>query len=154
MYWQDHPGTSSSPSYTCPDISSQFMSRAAIFSFLPILTKILPESITNIERGRYYRLVQTLGKVSHPPKKSQFRNRFHEITEKWIREHRQEYRGNRAGDIQDAYLEKINSGEEHFSSEVRLHSQIHWWIVWHNFQIFSSPTKMFPKVQEHNSWEN
>ena len=45
------------------------------------------------------------------------RNRFHEITEKWIREHRQEYRGNRAGDIQDAYLEKINSGEEHFSSE-------------------------------------
>ena len=35
----------------------QFMSRAAIFSFMPVLTKILPESITNIERGRYYRCV-------------------------------------------------------------------------------------------------
>ena len=33
------------------------MSRAAIFSFMPVLTKILPESITNIERGRYYRCV-------------------------------------------------------------------------------------------------
>ena len=31
------------------------MSRATIFSFVPILTKILPESITCIERGRYYR---------------------------------------------------------------------------------------------------
>lgn len=58
------------------------MSRAAIFSFMPILTKILPESVTNIERGRYYR------------------NRFHEISEKWIREHRQDYRGNRTGDLQ------------------------------------------------------
>ena len=47
-----------------------------------------------------------------------YRNRFHEITDKWIREHRQEYRGNRAGDIQDAYLDRINAGEEHFSSEV------------------------------------
>ena len=36
------------------------MSRAAIFSFMPILTKILPESITNIERGRYYRCVMVL----------------------------------------------------------------------------------------------
>ena len=75
------------------------MSRAAIFSFMPILTKILPESITNIERGRYYR------------------NRFHEITEKWIREHRQDYRGNRTGDLQDNYLERINRGEDTFSSE-------------------------------------
>lgn len=75
------------------------MSRAAIFSFMPILTKILPESFTKIERGRYYR------------------NRFHEITDKWIREHRQEYRGNRTGDLQDAYLDRINSGEEHFTSE-------------------------------------
>jgi hypothetical protein len=58
------------------------MSRAAIFSFLPILTKLLPESVTKIEKGRYYR------------------NRFHEISEKWIREHRQEYRGNRTGDLQ------------------------------------------------------
>merc|ERR1712203_1258361 len=41
--------------YECIDKVTQFMSRAAIFSFMPILTKILPESITNIERGRYYR---------------------------------------------------------------------------------------------------
>ena len=82
------------------------MSRAAIFSFMPVLTKILPESITNIERGRYYR------------------NRFHEITDKWIREHRQEYRGNRSGDIQDAYLDRINAGEEHFSSEVTTMIQV------------------------------
>merc|ERR1712110_717086 len=53
--------------YECIDKLTQFMSRAAIFSFMPVLTKILPESITNIERGRYYR------------------NRFHEITDKWIR---------------------------------------------------------------------
>ena len=45
--------------------------------------------------------------------------RFHEITDKWIREHRQEYRGNRSGDLQDAYLDRINAGEEHFSAEVR-----------------------------------
>ena len=44
--------------------------------------------------------------------------RFHEITYKWIREHRQEYRGNRSGDLQDAYLDRINAGEEHFSAEV------------------------------------
>jgi len=66
---------------------------------MPILTKILPESITNIERGRYYR------------------NRFHEISEKWIREHRQEYRGNRTGDLQDAYLEKVNRGEDTFTEQ-------------------------------------
>jgi len=75
------------------------MSMAAIFSFMPILTKILPESITNIERGRYYR------------------NRFHEISEKWIREHRQEYRGNRTGDLQDAYLDKVNKGEDTFTEQ-------------------------------------
>ena len=85
--------------YECIDKMTQFMSRAAIFSFMPILTKILPESVTNIERGRYYR------------------NRFHEITEKWIREHRQDYRGNRTGDLQDNYLERINRGEDTFSSE-------------------------------------
>jgi len=85
--------------YECIDKITQFMSRAAIFSFLPILTKILPESITNMERGRYYR------------------NRFHEISEKWIREHRQDYRGNRTGDLQDAYIEKIDRGEETFTSE-------------------------------------
>jgi len=83
--------------YECVDKVTQFMSRAAIFSFMPILTKILPESITNMERGRYYR------------------NRFHEISEKWIREHRQDYRGNRTGDLQDAYLEKVNKGEDTFT---------------------------------------
>jgi len=83
--------------YECVDKIVQFMSRAAIFSFIPLLTKILPESITNIERGRYYR------------------NRFHEISEKWIREHRQDYRGNRTGDFQDAYLDKVNRGEESFT---------------------------------------
>ena len=83
----------------CIDKVTQFMSRAAIFSFMPILTKILPESITNIERGRYYR------------------NRFHEISEKWIREHRQEYRGNRTGDLQDAYLEEVNKGEDTFTEQ-------------------------------------
>jgi len=85
--------------YECIDKITQFMSKAAIFSFLPVLTWVLPESVTNMERGRYYR------------------NRFHEITDKWIREHRQDYRGNRTGDLQDAYLEKINRGVETFSSE-------------------------------------
>jgi cytochrome P450 family 2 subfamily D len=85
--------------YECIDKITQFMSRATIFSFVPILTKILPESITCIERGRYYR------------------NRFHEISEKWIREHRQEYRGNRTGDLQDAYITHINQGEETFSDQ-------------------------------------
>jgi len=83
----------------CIDKVTQFMSRAAIFSFMPILTKLAPESITNIERGRYYR------------------NRFHEISEKWIREHRQEYRGNRTGDLQDAYLDKVNKGEDTFTEQ-------------------------------------
>lgn len=85
--------------YECIDKVTQFMSRAAIFSFMPILTKILPESVTNIERGRYYR------------------NRFHEISEKWIREHRQDYRGNRTGDLQDAYLDKVNKGEDTFTEQ-------------------------------------
>ena len=52
--------------------------------------------------------------------------RFHEITDKWIREHRQDYRGNRTGDLQDAYLEKINKGVETFSSEVeRIRAGVH-----------------------------
>jgi len=83
--------------YECIDKITQFMSKAAIFSFLPVLTKILPESVTCIERGRYYR------------------NRFHEISEKWIREHRQDYRGNRSGDLQDAYIHQIDKGEETYS---------------------------------------
>ena len=31
------------------------MSRAAIMSFLPLLSKIVPESISKMEKGRYYR---------------------------------------------------------------------------------------------------
>jgi len=85
--------------YECIDKITQFMSRATIFTFLPVLTKILPESITCIERGRYYR------------------NRFHEISEKWIREHRQDYRGNRTGDLQDEYIHHINQGEETYSDQ-------------------------------------
>ena len=46
-----------------------------------------------------------------------YRNRFHEISEKWIREHRQDYRGNRTGDLQDAYLLKVNAGEETFTEQ-------------------------------------
>ena len=85
--------------YECVDKITQFMSRAAIFSFCPILTLILPESVTKIEKGRYYR------------------NRFHEISEKWIKEHRQEYRGNRTGDLQDLYLDKVNKGEDTFTEQ-------------------------------------
>ena len=32
-----------------------FMSRAAIMSFLPLLSRVIPESISKMERGRYYR---------------------------------------------------------------------------------------------------
>ena len=35
--------------------------------------------------------------------------------QKWIREHKEDYRGNRTGDLQDAYLEKIKEGCEGFS---------------------------------------
>ena len=31
------------------------MSRAAIMSFVPLLSKVLPESISKMARGRYYR---------------------------------------------------------------------------------------------------
>lgn len=85
--------------YECVDKITQFMGRATIFSFLPILTKVLPESITKMEKGRYYR------------------NRFHEVSEKWIREHRQDYRGNRTGDLQDTYLEMVNKGEMFFTEQ-------------------------------------
>ena len=90
------------------------MSRAAIFSFMPILTKILPESITNIERGRFVSQNQNF---SFNEIFRYYRNRFHEISEKWIREHRQDYRGNRTGDLQDAYLLKVNAGEETFTEQ-------------------------------------
>ena len=39
-------------------------------------------------------------------------NLFHK---KWIQEHKEDYRGNRTGDLQDAYLEKIKEGCEGFS---------------------------------------
>jgi len=39
------------------------------------------------------------------------------MSEKWIREHRQEYRGNRTGDLQDAYITHTNQGEETFSDQ-------------------------------------
>ena len=35
--------------------------------------------------------------------------------QKWIREHKEDYRGNRTGDLQDAYLEKVKEGCEGFS---------------------------------------
>lgn len=83
--------------YECIDKITGFMSRATIMSFLPLISRILPESISKMERGRYYR------------------NRFVAISEKWVREHKEDYRGNRTGDLQDAYLEKIKEGCEGFS---------------------------------------
>jgi len=75
--------------YECIDKINHFMSRAAIMSFVPLLSKVLPEKISKMERGRYYR------------------NRFVAISEKWVREHKQDYRGNRTGDLLDVYLAKI-----------------------------------------------
>lgn len=77
--------------YECIDKINHFMSRAAIMSFVPLLSKVLPESISKMARGRYYR------------------NRFVAISEKWIREHKQDYRGNRTGDLQDMYLAKMKA---------------------------------------------
>ena len=41
--------------YECIDKITQFMSKAAIMSFMPFLARILPEAVTRMERGRYYR---------------------------------------------------------------------------------------------------
>ena len=41
--------------YECIEKITQFMSKAAIMSFMPFLAKILPENITKMERGRYFR---------------------------------------------------------------------------------------------------
>ncbi len=41
--------------YECIDKITQFMSKAAIMSFMPFLARILPERVTKMERGRYYR---------------------------------------------------------------------------------------------------
>ena len=31
---------------------------------------------------------------------------------KWIREHKEDYRGNRTGDFQDLYMDKIKAGDD------------------------------------------
>ena len=85
--------------YECIEKITQFMSKAAIMSFMPFLARILPESITKMEKGRYYR------------------NRFIAISEKWIEEHKQDYRGNRSGDLTDAYMAKIQENSEHFTEK-------------------------------------
>jgi cytochrome P450 len=85
--------------YECIDKITQFMSRAAIMSFMPFLASLLPERISKMEKGRYYR------------------DRFHAISEKWIKEHKEEYRGNRSGDLQDAYLQKIKEGIPSFTEK-------------------------------------
>ena len=41
--------------YECIEKITGFMSRAAIMSFMPFLARLLPESITRMERGRYFR---------------------------------------------------------------------------------------------------
>lgn len=85
--------------YECIEKITQFMSRAAIMSFMPFLSRLLPESITRMERGRYYR------------------DRFVAISEKWIAEHKQDYRGNRTEDLTDAYLTKIAENSEGFTEK-------------------------------------
>jgi len=85
--------------YECIEKITQFMSKAAIMSFMPFLSRLLPESISKMERGRY------------------FRDRFVAISEKWIEEHKTDYRGNRTGDLTDAYLAKIKEGAPHFSEK-------------------------------------
>ena len=52
--------------YECIDKITQFMSRAAIISFMPFLTKIVPESISKMEKGRYHRnRFLAISKVQH-----------------------------------------------------------------------------------------
>ena len=41
--------------YECIEKITGFMSRAAIMSFMPFLARVLPESISRMERGRYFR---------------------------------------------------------------------------------------------------
>jgi len=88
--------------YECIDKITQFMSRANIMSFMPLLSKILPERITKMEKGRYHR------------------NRFLAISQKWIREHKEDYRGNRTGDFQDLYMDKIKAGDDSSFTEDNL----------------------------------
>jgi uncharacterized protein YjbI with pentapeptide repeats len=42
-----------------------------------------------------------------------------EICQKWIEEHKQEYRGNRTGDLTDAYMAKVAEGVPHFTGTLR-----------------------------------
>nr|APH81372.1 cytochrome P450 CYP3029B2 [Tigriopus kingsejongensis] len=85
--------------YECIDKITQFMSRAAIMSFIPLLSRIVPERISKMEKGRYHR------------------DRFLNISKKWIREHKEAYRGNRGADLQDAYLAKVEEKAESFSDD-------------------------------------
>ena len=41
--------------YECIEKITRFMSAAAIMSFMPFLSRLLPESITKMEKGRYFR---------------------------------------------------------------------------------------------------
>lgn len=85
--------------YECIDKITQFMSKAAIMSFMPFLARLLPERISKMERGRYYR------------------DRFVTISEKWIQEHREQYRGNRTNDLTDSYLQKVDEGARSFTEQ-------------------------------------
>ena len=43
-----------------------------------------------------------------------------DFLKKWIEEHKQDYRGNRTGDLTDAYLEKISENADSFSGKLIL----------------------------------
>ena len=99
-------------------------------SFLPFLSKIVPEPISKMEKGRYYRnrfvaISEVILRVIQldlyvESKSCQTQNDYivipyNELFQKWIQEHKEDYRGNRTGDLQDAYLEKVKEGCEGFS---------------------------------------
>ena len=37
---------------------------------------------------------------------------------KWIREHKEDYRGNRTGDFQDLYMDKIKAGDDRGDTQI------------------------------------
>ena len=97
-------------------------------SFLPLLSKIVPEAISKMEKGRYYRnRFVAISEVSLVKYRDILGGGLEQICflkihfynnscfQKWIKEHKEDYRGNRTGDLQDAYLEKIKEGCEGFS---------------------------------------
>ena len=101
-------------------------------SFLPFLSKIVPEPISKMEKGRYYRnrfvaISEVILRVIKldlyiESKLCQTQNDYivipyNELFQKWIQEHKEDYRGNRTGDLQDAYLKKISEGIEGFTEE-------------------------------------